>query len=95
MIVIPLMVLELLSGIFLLTLSIEIITLFFLSVNFLGIIITWISTFTLSVHCHKKLFANWNLVIIQKLITTSWPRTIIWSLRSIFLSVFLYQFLVY
>lgn len=43
-------------------------------------IAAWITTFTLSVPCHKKLQAGgWNEGVIRRLIHTNWIRTIVWS----------------
>lgn len=41
----------------------------------------WISTFTLSVPCHRRLHIEGkNKVTIRRLIVTNWFRTLLWSL---------------
>ena len=48
-------------------------------IMFIGLI--WISTFTLSVPCHSRLHVDGkNMLIVRRLITTNWPRTVLWSL---------------
>lgn len=81
-IVVPLMLLELFSG------SIHV----FYSengayqlFNYLMLILIWISTFLLSVPIHQKLNKGFSADLIEKLIITNWPRTILWTLRSFLL----------
>jgi len=50
-------------------------------VRILAIALIWISTFTLSVPCHRRLHTvGKNMVIIRRLIVTNWPRTLLWSI---------------
>lgn len=72
------MLLELITGAFLLYQFKDI---FFL-INFVLIVCVWISTFFLSVPLHVKLTASRDEKLIEKLIFTNWPRTILWTLRS-------------
>lgn len=45
-----------------------------------AVIIIWISSFTLSVPCHRKLQrTGWNLKMIGRLVRTNWIRTILWT----------------
>ncbi len=44
------------------------------------------STFFLSVPLHGILAQGKDLAVIQKLVSTNWPRTIIWTLHSLLLS---------
>ena len=45
------------------------------------IVFVWISTFFMSVPCHSRLHANGkDMKIIERLITTNWPRTALWTL---------------
>ncbi|MDW7773187.1 MAG: hypothetical protein SCH71_09895 [Desulfobulbaceae bacterium] len=45
-----------------------------------GIIIIWISSFSLSVPCHKKLTQiGKNQSVITRLVRTNWIRTILWT----------------
>lgn len=50
-------------------------------------LLIWLSTITLSMPSHKKLSVKHDPREIEKLIKTNWPRTILWSLRSILLLV--------
>ena len=47
------------------------------------VICIWLSTFLLSVPCHQRLNRGKNLKVINLLIMTNWPRTILWSLKAI------------
>ena len=45
------------------------------------IVLVWILTFLVSVPCHNRLHANGkDMKIIERLITTNWPRTALWTL---------------
>ncbi len=45
------------------------------------ILVIWLATFGLSVPCHSRLHgAGKNLIVIQRLVTTNWIRTLCWSL---------------
>lgn len=59
-----------------------------LSISFLSVILIWISTFYFSIPCHQKLSLGYDRQVIEKLISTNWPRTILWSLKFL-LSVLL------
>ena len=54
------------------------------------ILAIWSATFTLSVPCHSRLHsAGKNLLIIQRLVTSNWIRTLCWSLlflETVFIS---------
>ena len=82
-VVMPLMLLELFSSFALVYFSPGRID-FLLLAAMLGLI--WLSTFLLSVPLHEKLLGQgYNKDFIAKLVNTNWPRTILWSLRSIWL----------
>lgn len=50
----------------------------------LGIVIgVWLSTFSLSVPRHGLLLKKRDEKIIESLILTNWPRTLLWSLKSL------------
>lgn len=53
--------------------------------SFLALLLIWFSTFFLSVPIHSKLQEGHNSENIEKLIKTNWPRTILWTLRSLLL----------
>lgn len=52
---------------------------------FLLIVLIWLSTFLLSVPLHNQLLNGYNKDIISKLVFTNWPRTALWSIRSMIL----------
>ncbi|HHB75932.1 MAG TPA: hypothetical protein ENK84_05250 [Desulfobulbus sp.] len=44
------------------------------------ITLAWISTFTLSVPCHRRLHTvGKNMTVIRRLVLTNWSRTLLWS----------------
>lgn len=77
-VVMPLMLLEIISALALVSLTSENLFLW----NLVGIILTWLSTFTLSVPAHKKLLQEKNEKCIRFLILSNWPRTLLWSART-------------
>lgn len=79
-IVIPIMLIELFSGVYLLF---EDELRFWKILNFLGILGIWFVTFFFSVQYHNQLQNGFDLSAIEKLIQTNWIRTVIWSLRSL------------
>ena len=52
------------------------------TLNILSVVFIWLSTYLLSVPCHKSLYFQKNKAIIYKLIWTNWPRTVLWTLRG-------------
>jgi hypothetical protein len=50
--------------------------------NLVIVLILWVLTFTLSVPLHNKLGAGFDLVLIQRLVLTNWPRTIFWTIKA-------------
>lgn len=47
------------------------------------LLLIWMSTFLLSVPIHSQLNHCFDKEIIKKLVLTNWPRTILWTLRTI------------
>jgi hypothetical protein len=88
-IVVPLMIIELVTAVFLLYTN----TNYMLVINLLLVLLIWMVTFFLSVPCHKILIKKKCLLTIQKLINTNWLRTTFWSIKSIIFIKFLYHFL--
>ena len=72
------MVLELITGAALLFYFRNFLT----AINFAFIILIWMSTFFLSVPIHNQLAVVRDEALIEKLVLTNWPRTILWTLRS-------------
>ncbi len=87
LIVAPLMLVELFSGFFLLIFY-KFNLMFMISFAF--ILLIWLGTFFVSVPLHSKLEIQKNDNIIQKLVSTNWPRTIFWTCRFVLL-VYLYK----
>lgn len=84
-IVAPMMGLELLTAIFLFSLSpsswLE-------RWNIVSVGLTWVLTFALSVPLHSKLSDGYAPASIESLIFTNWARTLLWTARSaVFLPV--------
>ena len=53
-------------------------------------ILIWLSTFTLQVPLHRNLGKNWDLTTIQRLISTNWLRTGLWTIKTVMVSYWLY-----
>ena len=77
-IVAPLMVTELWTGGALIWLAKE----SFYIANFAGIIVIWIVTIFLSIPQHKILSLRRDELAIKKLVSSNWPRTILWTIRT-------------
>lgn len=50
--------------------------------NLVGIAFIWAATMFLSVPCHQRLDVEKDLSTIRRLVSTNWPRTLLWSLRG-------------
>jgi len=88
-ITVPIMVIELLTGLYLLYLNQDF--LYFTNVALLGII--GLSTALLQVPMHLKLMNTASHELISKVTNTNWIRTISWTVRSGILMVVLYGLL--
>jgi len=86
-ITVPLMFIELFSGIWLLFTAF---TEMFL-VNMILLALIWGSTFAFQVPTHLKLIETPTHTLMNKLIRTNWIRTISWSVRSVLLGYLLLQ----
>lgn len=62
----------------------------FLWINLMGVILIWLSTALLSIPLHNSLATLKDVVVINKLVLTNWPRTLLWSARLIALVVYFY-----
>ncbi len=51
----------------------------------------WLSTFLLQVPIHNALGQGKDSFLIQKLVNTNWIRTILWTIKAIWVSVLLYS----
>ncbi|MBX9767094.1 MAG: hypothetical protein K2X47_07480 [Bdellovibrionales bacterium] len=77
--VLPLMILDLASGIALVV--------YFpdselMKINLLAVLMIWMVTFFISVPIHQRLSNEKSTVAIRRLISTNWLRTALWSARS-------------
>ena len=59
--------------------------------NLTIVVLIWASTFFLSMSAHQNLVEGKSLEIINKLVITNWPRTVLWSIRSILLGWMVYE----
>ncbi len=83
--VVPWMLLEFLTGVWLLKLSAN---QGFFRLNLFLIVLVWMSTFFLSVPLHSKLAEGANPELVRRLVKTNWPRTFLWSGRLVLLLLF-------
>ena len=91
-IVAPVMSIELVSGIVLAIsnyLDGPNYNLFFLS--FIFLVLIWLSTIFIQIPQHRKLGAGYNALVIDKLVSYNWIRTISWSLRTLILIYIIYD----
>jgi hypothetical protein len=82
-IVIPVMLIELLTGAWLMYYSTTLKS-FFL-IGFLMIAAIWLSTFWFQVRAHNQIAGGYNSSAVTKLVKTNWIRTILWTARLILL----------
>ena len=54
-------------------------------ISFTAMVLIWLSTFTLSVPLHNRLSKAYDSKAISNLINSNWPRTILWTTRSLIL----------
>jgi hypothetical protein len=57
-------------------------------INLLGVILIWGCTAFLSVPLHNQLANGYQYDKVNALVVTNWPRTVIWTARSIWLLAF-------
>ena len=93
LIVLPMMIIELLSGISIIIFYWS----FYYKAGFISnliiLFITWLITFTISVPLHNKLGKGKDVKFINRLTQTNWLRTTAWSVRLILLSFSFYELL--
>lgn len=78
-IVIPAMLLELFTGLWLLIYTTSHSTIF--TVGFVLIALIWLSTFLLQMPQHLKIADGYNRSAVDTLVKTNWVRTILWTIR--------------
>ena len=81
-IVFPLMLAELVTSILI---TLNSVTTFNI-INLISVLLLWLMTLIVSMPKHKRLSNGYDKQTINSLNLTNWPRTIIWSLRSLALS---------
>lgn len=59
--------------------------------NFLLVLALWAATFFLSVPLHNVLAEGRDPRVIDRLVRTNWPRTLIWTCRAIFIAGYFYS----
>jgi hypothetical protein len=79
----PVMLVELLSGLLLVWTNPSLLWI----LNITAITLIWILTFTLSVPLHDRLQSNNSDGLKKRLIQTNWPRTLVWTGKSLLLSL--------
>jgi hypothetical protein len=91
----PLMVVEIILSVVLLTISFDTQTQkIAVWTAFALVLLIWIITFFVSVPIHNQLITNgFDEHVIRKLINTNWIRTIAWTLRTGILTYLVYHFL--
>ena len=77
-VVMPLMLIELLSGSILLMHNLD--DLYFI-LSFVCLVIIWAWTFFVNVPIHSKLMKSYEAKQLDKLILSNWPRTILWTVK--------------
>lgn len=84
-VVVPVMLLELASAIFLLVITDIPVSRTLLLVNAILLTVIWISTFAFQVPLHRKLSQAYDERSIRQLVRSNWIRTIGWTLKSLLL----------
>lgn len=90
-IVFPVMLIELITGVLLVQLPIFGNSNNFFYIAFILLIIVWFLTATLFTSIHKNLSNGYNKNIIYRLVNLNWMRTILWSLRIVFIFAFIFD----
>lgn len=84
-IVIPVMLMELSTGAYLIIYSTSLKR--FFVIGFLMIAAIWLSTFMLQMRSHHQIAGGYNPSAVKKLVKTNWIRTILWTARLILLFI--------
>lgn len=84
----PVMILELIMGILLAVYTVQSHLFVFALVTLGALVLVWLMTFFSLVPIHSSLGKRKDHEVIAKLVSRNWPRTVLWSLRSGVLAVF-------
>ena len=90
----PVMFIELLTAVGLFLVSWEITSraeTLWSSINLALVLGLWALTVFVSVPIHNSLATGFDAQLVEKLTTTNWYRTALWTLRSVFLSILIYR----
>ena len=91
-IVMPTMIAELFSGIYILFYNnVLMVNTFFLLASF-SLFLNWVITALVFVKIHNGLLIKYEKNIILLLVKLNWLRTILWSLRLVFLTIIIFIF---
>ena len=83
-IVMPVMVLELLSGLLLVLYHSNHESL--LRISFILLLIIWLVTALFFAQIHQKLSKGYDETLVRKLVSLNWIRTLIWTIRTIIIT---------
>ena len=87
LIVVPVMILELATGVLLLVGNSKNILII---ISFSLLILIWAITGIFFSGAHGKLILGYNTLVVDKLVSMNWIRTILWTLKMLLLLFFLY-----
>ena len=87
LIVIPVMVLELATGVLLLVGNSKN---FLIIISFIILILIWAITGVFFSGAHGKLITGYDALVVDELVSMNWVRTILWTLKMLLLLGFLY-----
>jgi hypothetical protein len=51
--------------------------------NLFMVVLIFLNTFFLNVPIHRKLLSRKDIKLIDQLVMSNWPRTLLWTIRSI------------
>tara|TARA_A100000164_G_scaffold199049_1_gene176665 strand:- start:490 stop:948 length:459 start_codon:yes stop_codon:yes gene_type:complete len=88
LIVLPLMIVEIITGVILLNL--HNFKNAFILISFIILIIIWAITGVFFSSVHSKLIIGYQELIVNQLVAINWIRTLLWTLRLVFLFCFIY-----
>ncbi|MBI3211272.1 MAG: hypothetical protein HYZ47_01115 [Simkania negevensis] len=86
----PLMLLELISAVLLVGVSHTSIALKLAMSNLILLILIWLSTFLFQITQHQKLSLHFSKKVFQTLLMANWIRTLLWTVKGILMTIFLY-----
>ena len=87
LIVVPVMILELATGVLLLAGNSKNILII---ISFSLLILIWAITGIFFSGAHGKLIIGYNVLVVDKLVSMNWIRTILWTLKMLLLLGYLY-----